>query len=195
MRLRRTLLCGLAIGLVASSGAANAASRPKPKTLCNMLTDVTGDGTWTAAKSDALDIVGADLATGKNELVAVLRMKTTANDADPYREAFGFTWQMSTIAGGVRYLFTVRRGIGPANYIWEVFVGDSTLPAAAYTYKINPTSFEWHLKRSEVKALARPKLVFGTWTAQTKAFSSSADQADNRTNKYPDRALSCVKAL
>jgi hypothetical protein len=193
MRLRRALLCGLAIGLVATSGA-NAATRPRPKTLCNMLTDVGGDGTWTAAKSDALDIVGADLATGPKELVAVLRMKTTANDSDPYREVFGFTWQMSTVAGGIRYLFTVRRGIGPAAYIWEVIVGDSTLPAASYTTKINPTSFEWHLKRADVKALARPKLVFGTWSAQTKAFSSSADQAENRTNKYPDRSPSCVKA-
>jgi hypothetical protein len=200
MRLRHALLCSLAIGLVASSGAANAASRPKPKTLCNMFTDVAGDGTWDfgspAVKSDALDILGGDIATGAKELVAVLRVKTTANDADTFRETLGYEWLMSGVAGGTRYTFAVRRGLGPsAPYIWTVTVGDTTLGSDAYTFKINPTSFEWHLTRAKVKAMARPKLTWGSWSASTSALSSSADQAENSKNKYPDRAPSCVKAL
>jgi hypothetical protein len=195
MRLRRALLCGLAIGLVATTGA-NAASRPKPKTLCNMLSDPSGDGKWKNAPqvvtSPALDVTGGDVATGPKTLVAVMRVTTTDTSSDNFAKTLGYWWKFSAVAGGTRYLFTVRRSIGPTpTETWTATVGDVDVP---FTHSTTPTSFIWTVKRSDVKAMSRPRQVWMNFTGTSNAMSSTADDADTRTTRYPDRAPSCVKA-
>lgn len=195
MRARTVILAAVALA-VAGTSPAIAARRPAPPKICNLMTDAKGDGTWNMAPgvtSPALDILSADIATGRNELVAVLRMQTVDTASDTWRQALGFEWAFGANGSGTRYEFKMRRGIGPnPSDIWTVTVGDTT---PKFTYQIlNNNTLVWRLQRKDVPALNRAKLFWTDFGANTKALSSTADNASNPNSKYPDRAASCVTA-
>ncbi|HEX8004081.1 MAG TPA: hypothetical protein VF519_15440 [Mycobacteriales bacterium] len=75
------------------------------KVLCLQLTDPEGDGSilGTVPQSqDALDIVSGDIATGRKNVVAVLRMKSLNADTP----LGGRQYQFAFTAGGVTYTLT-----------------------------------------------------------------------------------------
>lgn len=194
MRARTAILAATAIALTATSTPALAAKK-KPIKYCNLMTDAKGDGTWNTASvvsSPALDIISADIATGKNELVAVLRVASTNTANDNWRTLFGYQWALGATGSGTKYEFSMRRGIGtnPSDIV-TARVGDMNPPVK---FQIVGNTFVWRIKRSDVPALRRPKLFWTDFGANTKVFSSTADDGFNDKTKYPDRGLSCVKA-
>ena len=200
MRARTALVAAVAIALAATTPAV-AAARPAPRKLCNLLTDQKDDGEWDAdlgtgvVKSGALDIVSADIATGRTEMVAVLRIADMSQANDHWRQALSYEWGLGATGTGTRYSFSLRRGLGPTpSDVWEVRVGDLTLPPAKINGKIEGNTIVWRIQRKDVPALGRAKLYWTDFGAITKALSSSADQAPNSTAKYPDKSASCVTA-
>ena len=197
MRLRTAAFAAVAIALAATTTPAIAAK--KPVKFCNLVTDAKGDGEWDNAsmvKSDALDVVSADIATGKSEFVAVLRVAAadlkSALVTDHYAN-LGYTWRMSGVANGNVYQFEARKAAGNSQELrHSVAVAGSGV--AGYTFTVVGNSLIWKFKRSATTALARPKLVWTDFNASTAVLSTSADSADVSKKKYPDRAPSCVVA-
>lgn len=200
MRLRRTLLTALVVALAAATSA-SAAVKKKPITYCNLIKDKTGDGhssTYGFVESPALDIQSGDIATGKNELVAVLRLGGTNTSGDNWVTIGGYGWVMSANAGGTSYLFEMNRrsmfnggGDHPTATIGGTRVDDKAL-----TFKINGNNLEWHVKRSALTALNKKAgQVFNGFMAHSDFNGSTADTADTvAATGYPDRGLSCVRA-
>ena len=200
MRLRRTLLTALTVALAATTSAHAAVK--KPITYCNLIKDSgTNDGrstTYSFVTSPALDLQSGDIATGKNELVAVLRVANMNTSGDNWVTIGGYGWVMGTEANGTAYTFSMTRrsmfnggGDHPS-----VSIGGEGLDAKDFTFKIvNGKQLEWHVKRSALKALNKKSgQVFGAFFAHSEFQGSTADSADTSNAKYPDRGLSCVKA-
>lgn len=196
MRARTVIIAVAALAVAGTTTPAMAARARRVPKVCNLMTDAKGDGTWNMAPgvtSPALDILSADIATGRNELVAVLRMQTVDTASDTWRQALGFEWAFGANGSGTRYEFKMRRGIGPnPSDIWTATVGDQ---AVKFTHQIlNNNTLVWRIQRKDVPALNRAKLFWTDFGANTKALSSTADNASNPNSKYPDKAPSCVTA-
>ena len=105
MRLLRPALCLVIAASLVGVTAAQAATKPKPKPVCNLLTDPAGDadGTFLAegvmpASEDGVDIVTGDVAADKKFLTTVLRVKklTTTSPTAPG----GLHWKFFITVGG-----------------------------------------------------------------------------------------------
>lgn len=193
MRARTAIFAAVAVAIAATTPAVAAVRRP-PAKVCNLMTDEKGDGTWSVpgVQSPALDIISADIATGRNELVAVLRMQTLDTASDTWRQALGFEWAFGANGSGTRYEFKMRRGIGPnPSDIWTVTVGDTS---PKFSTQIVGNTLVWRLQRKDVPSLTRAKLSWTDFGANTKALSSTADNASNSNAKYSDKQPSCVAA-
>lgn len=201
MRLRRTVLTALAVAL-ATATSANAAAK-KPTVYCNLIKDKgTNDGrssTYSFVTSAALDVQTGDIATGRNELVAVLRVGNMNTSGDNWVTIGGYGWVMGTEANGTKYVFEMTRR--------SMFNGGGDHPAVTvagtrlelnkdYTFKIVGTNvLEWRVKRSVLKELNKKAgQVFSAFNAHSEFNGSTADTAETNPAKYPDRGLSCVKA-
>jgi hypothetical protein len=81
MNPRSTCAVAAVIGLLLSGAAASAAPKPAPK-VCMQIVDDSGDGTNVPGtpSHDVLDILSADIASGKKNLVVAVRLKSVASD-------------------------------------------------------------------------------------------------------------------
>lgn len=198
MRLRRTLLTAVVVALAATTSAHAAKPKPKPVTYCNLLKDNTGDGrssTYSFVTSPALDVVTADIATGKNELVAVLRVTNQNTAGDNWLTVGGYGWVFGATAGGIPYTFTYNRR-GMFNGGGERFSATvGTAPVTA-TFSVVGNTFVWKVTRKQLTALNKKAgQTFSAFHAESQFNGSTADSAYSApTVKYPDKALSCVKA-
>ena len=199
MRLRSLAVSTLALGLIVAPSAEGAA-----KKLCNMHTDPKDDQSYylfPANSSKALDLLGGEVATGKNELVAVLKVGST-NTANDTWSKLGYKWGFSFTAGGADFDFVVSRsggGLVPGGKQFDspsAVIGGTPLDASKkqFTYSVVGDTFVWRVPRKGVKALAKPRLVFTTFRSSVMANGANADNASTNNTKYPDRALSCVAA-
>lgn len=194
MRIYPAALTALAL-LLASAPAADAAKRrPAPKPLCNlMVDDQKNDGNSNllpGVSSQMVDIISADVATSKNELVAVLRLAKTSTDGETWTR-LGYEWAFGANANGTAYAFRARL-TGSGQMIPGVQIGDQNPP---YTFTIDQAtkSFVWRVPRKGVGAMARPKLVWTKFSANSSIFSSTADNMANADARYPDLHPSCVR--
>ncbi len=85
MKLTRTVVCLTLVASVAGAGSAVAATKPKPKPVkpvCNLVVDPAGDASLQAPLpgDDALDIVGADIASDAKNVTAVIRLKSVSSN-------------------------------------------------------------------------------------------------------------------
>lgn len=191
MRIRTALVAVLAVAAVATVPA-EAATKKKPVVkLCNLLTDVSGDGEWSIVDTKGLDVLSGDIATGPKEMVAVLRVGTTELTDDPY-VALGYEFKLGADAMGARYVFRVTRSSrGGTRITPSASIAGTEVPVAAF--KIVDSTYVWTIKRSDAPGMARPKLVWSNLGATTHVFGNGADGATS-AKKYPDRAASCVIA-
>ena len=201
MRLRSLALPVLALGLIVVPSAEGA-----PKKVCNLHPDPHGDVShflFPVNESKALDLVGGEVATGKNELVAVLKVATTDTTNDRWVKLQGpFKWNFSFTAGGSDYHFVVTRsggGLAPGakqSDTPSVEISGVQLDPSKkqFSYSVVGNTFVWRVPRKGVKALAKPNLVFAAFRSSTMANGASADTSLTTTTKYPDRAPSCVAA-
>src|SRR5688500_11871212 len=197
MRLRTALIAVTAVALAAPTTPALAAKKPKPvPKVCNLLVDAKGDGTWNmgggVVKSGALDIVSADIATGGKEFVAVLRLAEAPKNANDHWRNLAYEWRLGATGNGVRYEFKVRHGTSvlPSEST-TVTVGGQSVP---HKFAIAGPVLTWRFERKVAPALAKPRIVWGDFGANSNAMSSTADTGSSE-RKYADRAPSCVTAL
>ncbi len=187
MRTPTVLLTGLALTLAAPT-ASHAAKKAPPK-VCNLVTDKTGDG-----HNDYVDIVSADIATGKTELVAVLRVKTTTDPTDLLSPLDWYHWSFGATLNGTDYNFerdqkwmhgTPTNGVG---------VGTTSPP---FTFVKTATTYEWHVKRSDLPSLTKKagqKFVQIHGVSWYRGSSDDKAASTPATKSYTDKAPSCVSA-
>ena len=194
MRLHRIVLLAVLVAM-SSPAVSDAATKPKPKPICNLILDDgkdDGDSDLIPlAESPMVDILSADIATSKNEIVAIMRVKSVSADGDMWTQ-LTYDWNFGSNANGTSYGFSAHR-TGSGDFTSGAKVGSNNY---AHTFTVDPVqkALIWRIKRSLVKEAARPKLVWTKFAANTKMFSSTADQAANSDGKYPDLAPSCLKA-
>lgn len=194
MRLPRIVLAVAVLSLAATSTAGAAPRpKPKPKPICLIVKDDVGDSRslLPTVSSPLVDIISADIATSKNELVAVVRLAATSDTGDTWTR-LRYDWAMGTTANGQRYEFRASLN-GSGVWTNSVQVADRDIPHT-FTKDHKTKSFIWKVKRKDVKEMARPKLFWSKFTVNTQIFSSTSDSADNNDFKYPDLHPSCVRA-
>jgi hypothetical protein len=187
MVIRVAVSCSLVLSFGVAAAPAVAA-KPKPP-VCKLVVDAKGDGgtSTPGTKSDALDITGADVATGRKQLVGVLRVVTTDTANDPLAY-FGMEWSVNFTVRGTSYSFERRRVAGMAETYRYEFNG------SAQDVKVTETATEirWVVPRKAVPELSKPKPVLETLAATSRWFTSNADAASS-TKKYADLTPSCLK--
>lgn len=193
MRIRRLVLCAIAVSLAATGATASASpakSKPKP---CFLLTDDPGDGNAAiggpVVASPALDILSADVASGARTVVVVLRLTTTDISNDRWA-TLGMSWAVNTSVGGKSYTFRVTRPYGPSNTLTATVVGAPDVKAV--TLRVDPTSYTWTVARSAIDYL-KPHGTILLESAATALTTSNADGALAH-KPYVDRSVNCVKA-
>ncbi|MDP9100989.1 MAG: hypothetical protein M3N21_02435 [Actinomycetota bacterium] len=120
VRLIRTAAVIGILGVVGSTGLADARPKPKPKAIppvCNLVSDPAPDGHQfyagnvdshlnpvpTTGQDDTMDVVTADLATDAKNLTTVIRMRKAARSSSS--SPTGIQWQFNFNADGYQ-LFT-----------------------------------------------------------------------------------------
>lgn len=193
MRTRLALACLIAAGLTLPMSPVSAAPKkkkapPPPPPVCHLLTDERGDGhpaATSALKSDALDITGADVATGRNTIVGVLRVATTDTAMDPMA-ALSMEWNLSFIVKNKRYKFSRDRVAGAEEKYNYTFQG---IPVK--DVKENATEIRWTLPRTAVPELKSDKMI-KTIAATSGWFLTNADSGSTMKT-YKDQTPSCLK--
>lgn len=195
MQPRRLALCALALALAAPATPALAAkAKPLP---CNQVSDQRDDGAVQplGLKSPALDVLSADIATGKNEVTAVMRL-ASAKVEDDHVLRLGAQWNFNVKVNGIGYSFFAR---WPGNFSTEApqLVGGLTVgsnrsnPEASFR-RVGDT-FVWTVSRKAVDGLKKPKQFIYVTSANSGAMSLSADSAFAKPNtKYLDKTRTCV---
>jgi hypothetical protein len=119
MRIRPALTLAL-LPVLLAAGAATAA--PKPKPVCNLVTDVAGDGTGFLLtdrnylpNDPNLDLVSGDVATQGRTITAVIRTAELAlsDSASPTGRAY---YANFTVGGAQLFLSAALDGAGAATY-------------------------------------------------------------------------------
>ncbi len=126
----------LMAALVASGVAlpANAAPKPKPKQVCNLITDVAGD-TIIQGPQVALagvDIVSADMVSDKTRLGVVIRVKNLAMPPDEMPDDLSFftskMYQMSFFLPGGKVRIGLAASLKPVTEEAQYHYGTATSP-------------------------------------------------------------------
>ena len=201
MRIRPAIACSLVLALALPVSAATAApkkkkaAKPAPP-VCHLLTDESGDGypsvPGPAAKSDALDITGGDVATGKNTVVGVLRVKTTDTANDPLALA-GMEWTLSFKIKETQYKFKRMRLAGANETYSYQFLGGTVLQKDLKVTE-SATEIRWTVPRKGVPDLKKAKMVAHTLTGTSRWFTFNADDATT-LKTYADLTPSCLKPV
>jgi hypothetical protein len=207
MRLH-SLAAAVAAATLAVAPAAGAVARKPP--ICKQLTDADNDSKafFVVGDSPSLEIVSADLATGRRNLVAVLRMKSVERDR---MTTAGLTYSWRFTVGGkaqelVYYLY--NNGQGEAFYDLDRTNGQSQ-DAIPVTGVIDPktSSVVWTVPRKAVPALGKAGAKFTELSAMVKVgnniwtssglmhgSSGSGDLVDT-TRTYTDLTPTCLKGV
>lgn len=181
-----------------------------PKAVCLQVTDAAGDGTSAGAvpHRDALDILSADIATGKRNLVAVLRLASVAPDPTLTTGAsYRFTWR----AGGVDQAMTLTQfsdGSRVADFDPNTAFGasnDNRAPQLVVDQATN--TITWTVPRKANPALAKKGIKFSALSAAadpsfniaapgfTGTMSFLQGDAASSGKTYTDLTPSCVKGV
>jgi hypothetical protein len=80
MKLARPVLVVFLVASLTAAGAAGAATKPKPKPVCHLIADASGDAPifGPTPSDDSLDILSGDIATNAKTLTGVVRLKNLA---------------------------------------------------------------------------------------------------------------------
>jgi hypothetical protein len=120
MKLARPALCLALAASLLGAGVANAVTKPKPKPVCNLIKDDSGDASLQppVPSDDSLDIVGGDLASDAKNVTAVIRIKDLSATS------------VASLSGRNYYfLFSVPTSENPIYFSYE---SDATGNAAAF---------------------------------------------------------------
>lgn len=204
---RPALVLALASSLL-GVGAAHAVTKPKPKPVCNLITDGSGDASLQAPipSDDSLDIVSGDLASDAKNVTAVIRLKDLA--ATSPAELTGRNYY---------FLFSVPTAVNPIYFSYEsdatgetgnfgALVPDDATGVGTYTRSgeatasLVPAKNEIHLSvpvsalsgLGKVKPGAKVTGMTISTTAVLGVLVADIDTAE-AAKSYKAGALSCVK--
>lgn len=177
MRLPALLLCVTALTVA----AAPAGAVPKCP---SMLTDPQGDTTLRGAPGTGwYDIVAGDVAGGRSEVVAVLRVAAS----DGSRHTLESEWQLGAVMRGVTYAF--RASTDAAGVVrFSVTVGGVPLPTASFQTGPGNT-LVWRFKQDPSRRFAAGSVT--EMSAETTA-TIPMDTAHAKVSRRSGR--SCVAA-
>lgn len=108
MKIVRPVVVLAALGCLAGGVSAQAASKPKP--VCNQVQDAAGDATGFVVTglplpSDAnLDILSADIGTGKKTLTAAIRLAALGKDSTTVSDTYYFNF----VVGDTKYFLEAQ---------------------------------------------------------------------------------------
>jgi hypothetical protein len=195
------------LAVLAAAFAATALAVPADaaKVVCLQIQDETGDGTnGVVPNQDSLDILSGDIATGKKNLVGVLRMKSVNPDQILVG---GVTYQLKFASGGTPYVLSYRTyGMGEPDA--DIAIGDSINGGSTFAvdFAVDPNTgtITWTVPRKSIPALKKPGAKFSGLAATsaisnnmkgptgTSRGSTSADSAET-AKTYVDGTTTCVK--
>jgi len=131
VKLVRPAVCATLAASLVVAGAATAATKPKPKPVCNLVTDANGDangffvtdtGLPVPPSDDYLDVVSADIASDAKTVTAAIRPKAVGADPmAPTGSAYYFNF---SIGGTPVYLTAQTDGSGAWTYNYGDFAGE-----------------------------------------------------------------------
>ena len=198
MRTPRALLAALAIGSLLVAPATGASAKAKLK--CPFLSDAAGDAHVYIASgpaAPAYDILGMDVATGKNTLVVALHLGTTDIKSD------------NATAAGIKWSIDFFIGLSEARLIRQASANN---PASGVTYTdtiqvagadvagakvaVDAKNIVWTLPRKSIRALTKGVTLnrFYAQTTSLLAHDYLPDDAQPSPLKYVDRTAACVAA-
>lgn len=198
MRVRLLVCCAVTLGLAAPFGTAPATAAPKK--VCLQITDPKGDGRAEGTgvlSSPTLDVLSADISTGRSTVSGIMRLKSAAVEPDHVAK-LGERWNLVFTVRGVKYVFFARytgysQGPAPA---WEGGMtvggtGERSNPEA--TFRREGDNLLWSVSRKAVDGLRKPKTYLFINSAGSGVASFGADGASAKPGtKYLDRAPSCL---
>ncbi|MDQ1710873.1 MAG: hypothetical protein QOE45_323 [Frankiaceae bacterium] len=196
MQLRRFALAVLVLGVALPTVPAIAAAKPKPLP-CKQISDDPGDGRINplGLSSPALDILSADVSSGRNEVTATLRLKSAAVENDNYLRG-GAIWNFNVTVSGTNYSFYARWPSvvtvdPPALYGGLTAGSNQSSPVA--TFRRVGNDFVWTVSRAAINGLKKPKTSILVTGASSNADSLSADSAPAKPDtKYLDKTPTCL---
>lgn len=198
----RRLAVSAAVALSAAALAVPASAAP----VCMQIVDDPGDGapaSLAPASRDSLDVLSADIATGKKNLVAAMRLKSVAPD--------------SLLVGGAVYLVRFTADGTPYELSYRTFAtgeteallssgGSATAPGTPVQAVVDASTstITWYVPRKAVAALKKSGIKLTALSARTAVGTNaylngkpsrgytSADLAET-PKSYTDLTPTCLK--
>jgi hypothetical protein len=167
--MRRFVLCAVALALAATT---QAAAGPKSARTCG-IADPRGDARILLTDVPNLDIVEVCIATGRSELIVLLR-RAGVTTPEPWA-ALGQSWEVATTLGGVDYRFW-RRLDSTGTSRAGVQVGNTT-PTFVFADDVAKATLRWIVKRSELPSAKKPGSCWQDLRATTGSGGSTVDTA------------------
>lgn len=183
-----------------------------PRPVCKLLTDATGDATPepTVPNREAIDIVSADVATGRHNLVAVVRLASLVTDPTL---AGGRTYRFSWLAGRTEQEVAFYQFADGTQ--WAILDPDTAVSNDDVKVKgvvdVATSSIVWTVQRKQNPVLAKKGTKLRDFEVKanpavnvtgaslgvdmsTRIDSAYGDQAASGAS-YVDGTLSCVKGV
>lgn len=204
MRLRIT---GAVVAATAfATGGAAYAAKPASKPVCLQITDETGDanlgGTSTPASqtsSSALDIVSGDIATGKKNLVAAIRVRSM--DAESMTIG-GSTYVLSWTSAGLQRSLTYRTYVDQAakgvfdpdgSVAWDEVPVVTQVNGTTITF-VMPRRLEPALKKAGA-ALSGLKILSSFSVNREGSSTAMSMDSASSPRTYTDGQPTCLKGV
>lgn len=196
MRSSRVAL--VAAVLAATVLAVPAVAAPRKAPACRLLADARGDGHDRAVEqiaSPALDILSADIATGRSTVVAVLRLASVEIGSD-VATVEGARWALGVRSAGIPYAFEYRRSRLGDTY--EVTHNGDPVSGVTAVVDTKAATVTWTVGRTAFRSL-KPGAAFTDFSGVTSTLRGGrkvdADAANAaKQTRYVDRGASCVVA-
>jgi hypothetical protein len=195
-------------GLV-SGGVAHAAAK-KPAPVCNQVTDdandaIVGGGLNAAGQpsSATLDILSADLATGKRNVVGAIRLRSLEKDT---WTTGGSTYTLSWVSDGVKRSFAYRTYVDSApDAVFDADVNAGTLsdlipvvvsvtPATATITFTMGRKLEPSLKKAGI-SFTEMMVNASMGINRQGGYTSTGFDTASSPRKYTDGAATCLKGV
>lgn len=175
----------LVTAVLAATAFAVPATASHPAPVCNLVVDPVGD---VQPYDAALDIVSADVASGVNTVVGVVRLRSTASGLT--LSASGARWDFRFAVDGAAYTFQARRDALGGYTATVLRNGTAAGPVALV---VTGTEIRWTVPRGLI--LSGSGAVFAGLGAAT--YATPLDLTEDVTFSaatYTDGTPSCVKA-
>lgn len=198
----RRLAVSAAVALSAAALAVPASAGP----LCMQIVDDAGDGATLGlapASRDSLDILSADIATGKKNVVGALRLKSVASDP---ALVGGVVYHVKWAADGTEHVLEYRvYATGEKEATLTVGTGlDAVVTAIDAVVDAGTATVTWTAPRKAVPALKKSGAKLTTLRANSaigqswkvgSGSSKGSSGADSATSpkSYTDLTPTCLK--